>query len=1404
MMDERPVSRGSKQKIMKLKEELNEKSNADPQKIRIHQLKESYDLAVLKMNEMNNAQTSNLYVKVHGKRAGRAYSALSSIIYASIASAKIEGLEVFIRQTVASLPANMIDLEEWNHILNLARDCREVALSQTSGNQLTNNAGNNKPPDYLKKFQLLYFLATNPVRNVKDELIVFRKQIIHELTVFHQYFVQTLLTIATAMKKIRDLSSNDLNLKKIVGLRHEIGDLNRTIKQTQEQGEANLRQQKEEFQQVLRDNTKQLVDERNQLADRYQQALDDLQAQLEEKTRQRDELEESFTQLTAKHKQTTKEKDHLHESLVITTTEYESLQNDYNNLKKDSGKQMVNYLTFQMTNQIIEESIHKIESMSNEKRKSDYQHEIDQLKKVQQELKDELNEKQQKIHHQEEIIAQQQQKHQDFEDEIAALNASSAKLSSDQAGVIKNLQAELTKERELLEEEKRRVEEEKQRVQEEKQLVQEERDKNEHLKNLLSQKNDDYERLNNTLNDEKEKSEKIQNSLNELSFKSEEAIVGILSNLEKEKEQSLNLVNTIESLEKQLKDQEDMLQQSEQHLSSFQKLQEEKYHNLLNEKQSEIESLQAKLQTIHTSVTTAAAVIASAPATPSGFEAQTDLIHSLVQEKAELEFENEKLQDQLRSMKEMIAKYESEHEHDNALIHQLQDEVKHFQALSLQPLQQDLLDKIESRIKELTNLEQQIREKIQSMNGAPADIPAEIAGTARRLITSLENLDQEVQKNNDFSASLFTTNLQYSKNTFFTLTDEAGQLEEQYQAWLKSSQPVVTETSRPMTPEVSAKLRALEKELAVLKDKHEIVCSLKNDQDIVIKDLREEINRMTNQLIELKEQNKEINRRAVGFNDSPEVYLLKAASSQLSLTLNGSGEEGDDLSQGLVNPNPADTPITPDSSNPADGSTSPSTDEKIAAQLSPHSSISLDSTARNSAYYEAQRVVLDAIKTGLLSFQGNKVLSVTSSLKNSPRLSPRDPMNSGKVARSSFTSSAKGVVVQVVEEKTEEKTNDSPNVNTEEVQKEPDIAKEEEQKDAEGESSKKSRKPYVNPYSHLDMEDPKTKGAVKIQSSIRSFCARARVRRLHVERKAASQGILVACFGTVQGETGWYTTQDQLFYFCAQQDEFMLLCGPITHDIYELALEDLLVYLTPSIMTPAEVNNTLLSSPLGFEGSLEHRGSFSSVNSGLSMSALLEKYRKRPPKFPKSINIDQLGLQATRIQIETLLHDISLRDHYINEYENQLQQCQTTIQQLQDELLLKQYETEKLHLQYQDSEKHVKTLEKHVSFLTEQFNEKMKSSIDGVQQKMSDLLQQTDVYEKVYKKRFILLSSIIRGFLSRQRVKRIRQYRQAEETGVLLAMKNTIQGETGWYIGPNGSIFYFVLKDVSYSSNCYP
>ena len=59
--------------------------------------------------------------------------------------------------------------------------------------------------------------------------------------------------------------------------------------------------------------------------------------------------------------------------------------------------------------------------------------------------------------------------------------------------------------------------------------------------------------------------------------------------------------------------------------------------------------------------------------------------------------------------------------------------------------------------------------------------------------------------------------------------------------------------------------------------------------------------------------------------------------------------------------------------------------------------------------------------------------------------------------------------------------------------------------------------------------------------------------------------------------------------------------------------------------------------------------------------------------------------------------------------------------------------------------------------------------------------------------RNIKVQAMVRGYLGRLRVRRLQVLVRARLSGVLVALKDTEQGETGWYVAPDGAIYYFVL-----------
>lgn len=74
-----------------------------------------------------------------------------------------------------------------------------------------------------------------------------------------------------------------------------------------------------------------------------------------------------------------------------------------------------------------------------------------------------------------------------------------------------------------------------------------------------------------------------------------------------------------------------------------------------------------------------------------------------------------------------------------------------------------------------------------------------------------------------------------------------------------------------------------------------------------------------------------------------------------------------------------------------------------------------------------------------------------------------------------------------------------------------------------------------------------------IQRHIRGYITRARVYRMLLRRAAGAKGLLVAAPGTMQGSTGWYIDEGKYYYFCCHEGSFILLCGPLSEDMYALA-----------------------------------------------------------------------------------------------------------------------------------------------------------------------------------------------------------------------------------------------------------
>jgi hypothetical protein len=165
-------AKNSKQKIFQLKEELNGGNiGINPKLEKLKVLRESYDIAKFRAQELLQTNDQNLYVKVHGQRASKIYSALSTLIFLSISASKVEELEHYISNSASQVPSSIFDFEEWSSIVKVAKDCRESDHSVLV----------ERSKIMRKNMLIFYQLAVNPLRTTQMELKLLRSEVANEI-----------------------------------------------------------------------------------------------------------------------------------------------------------------------------------------------------------------------------------------------------------------------------------------------------------------------------------------------------------------------------------------------------------------------------------------------------------------------------------------------------------------------------------------------------------------------------------------------------------------------------------------------------------------------------------------------------------------------------------------------------------------------------------------------------------------------------------------------------------------------------------------------------------------------------------------------------------------------------------------------------------------------------------------------------------------------------------------------------------------------------------------------------------------------------------------------------------------------------------------------------------------------
>lgn len=312
-------------------------------------------------------------------------------------------------------------------------------------------------------------------------------------------------------------------------------------------------------------------------------------------------------------------------------------------------------------------------------------------------------------------------------------------------------------------------------------------------------------------------------------------------------------------------------------------------------------------------------------------------------------------------------------------------------------------------------------------------------------------------------------------------------------------------------------------------------------------------------------------------------------------------------------------------------------------------------------------------------------------------------------------------------------------------------------------------------------------GIVLVQAHVRGIIARHNVRRaiaVASDSANASSASLVAVHGTRQGETGWYVRQGHFFYFCLEGEEYLLMCGPITEDMYRLACSD-----------AAEMLNRSTSPQAAQRG----RSSQSSGGGSRPVSQAGSNYSGSEDRLHRKIYCDRIALSATRVQIDALLGDakdreaqLSIVRKALDNYRSQVKKDMQTLQaKLQQESMMKQEEDADV----------IDALKRSLEVTRNELLVAEKSLKAVPKAKGLTTPTLTSLTDQTAPPTLLKLQALVRGWIGRRKVHRVVRTMQAMRSGVLVAMPTTTQGESGWYAGPTGDIFYFIHdQQVSYIS----
>jgi hypothetical protein len=414
------------------------------------------------------------------------------------------------------------------------------------------------------------------------------------------------------------------------------------------------------------------------------------------------------------------------------------------------------------------------------------------------------------------------------------------------------------------------------------------------------------------------------------------------------------------------------------------------------------------------------------------------------------------------------------------------------------------------------------------------------------------------------------------------------------------------------------------------------------------------------------------------------------------------------------------------------------------------------------------------------------------------------------------------------------------------------------------------QQPKQPQYRPLDELTDKERSAVKIQSASRRYIAETRVQRLQLEKQAAAKGVLAAMPGTRQGSSGWYMMEEEMYYFCIDGSEFVLLAGPLTRAEYDESL----VRTQRDMGLPerkgwlvAESMNLPKNIVLNRHGLVAVRLQFDLLVNRLEkadrQAALFEKMGVQPQPQPQLLLGGSSGLYSAaqspiRQPLDTtsdhpLALDTSVATHnaslslidpskfveisVLETLEDTLREAsqdntmlRTQVSSLQAQLVTAEdslfsartavqvanmaADAAKLaasaaHAMTQsmngghfvvrvppsprvsDLENPPQALKHMQGPLAVEFGSDVGSGAQG-RMLLSDSQPSVNTPRRL--RRIVKLQSLWRGFMGRRVVHNKLLEKESKATGLLRALAPTPQGEDGWYLAPDGMVYYFVLN----------